>query len=227
VTLSLLAASLGRIGQVQAQLSPAASLALALVSAVAALVPGLWLVTRHITVMAHEGAHATVGSFMGRRVNGIRFKLNADGATSLAGGGALGTFVATLFGYLGPSAFGLAAAAMITTGHIIAVLWLGLAALLAIMVLIRKSFGVVTVILAFLLLFGVAGFGSVGAQVVTAYAVAWFLLVSGVRIITIRGAHADDAGRLRSMTKIPASFWSLVWLIGSLVALVFGATLLV
>lgn len=226
MTLSALAASLGRIGEVQAQLSAMGSVLVALAAAAAALVPGLWQITRHITVMAHEGAHATMGSMVGRRVTGIRVNVRAEGETWLAGGGPLGTFAATLFGYLGPSAFGLAAAGLISTGHIVAVLWTGLAALLAIMVLLRRSFGLVSGIIAFVLLFAIAGFASVGVQVAVAYGIAWFLLVSSVRIITIRGAHASDAGRLRDLTKIPAGFWSFVWLAGALAALVFGAKLL-
>ena len=223
---STLAAAVDRIGQVQAHLSGPMSVLLALV-AVVAVTPVLWLVTRHITVMAHEGAHATVGSAVGHKINGIELNLNASGATHTSGAGGLSIVTITFVGYLGPSAFGIGAAELIRSGHIVAVLWAGLAALVAIMFLLRRSFGVITVIIAAVLLFAVAGFATVAAKVATAYAIAWFLLVSGVRIIAIRGKNADDAGKLHGMTRIPAGFWSRVWLVGSLAALVFGATLLV
>jgi len=222
-----LVASLDRIGQVQAHLSAPVSVLLAIVAVGAALTEGLWLVTRHITVMAHEGAHATVASVVGRKIDGIEFNLNATGATYHSGNsGAVSLFAVTFAGYLGPSLFGIGAAELIRVGHIVAVLWIGLAGLVAIMLTLRKSFGILTVILAILLLFLVAGFAVVGVQVLTAYFITWFLLVSSIRIITIRGEDAGDAGKLRDMTKIPPGFWSRVWLLGSIAALVFGATLL-
>jgi len=224
MTASALAASLQRISQVQAHLSGPLSVLLALAAAAAAFVPLMWPVTRHITVMAHEAAHATMASAVGRKVDGIRFKLNADGATDFSGsaGGKPGFFAIAFVGYLGPSAFGLGAAELIRLGYIVAVLWVGLAALVAIMLTIRKSFGIVTVLLALVGVFLVAGFATVEVQVVTAYVLTWFLLVSGVQIIRKRGAKADDAGVLQGMTRIPASFWSRTWLVGSLAALVFG-----
>jgi hypothetical protein len=80
-----LAASLARIGQVQAHLSAPQSVLIAVVALGAALIEGLWLITRHVTVMAHEGAHATVASAVGRKIDGIEFRLNANGATYHSG----------------------------------------------------------------------------------------------------------------------------------------------
>lgn len=222
-----LAASLARIGQVQAHLSAPQSVLIAVVALGAALIEGLWLVTRHVTVMAHEGAHATVASAVGRKIDGIEFRLNANGATYASGNSdALDRFVVTFVGYLGPSLFGIGAAALISAGHIVAVLWIGLAGLMAILVTLRRSFGVVTVVLAFALLFLIAGYASVGVQVITAYGVAWFLLLSGIRGIRVRKDGSGDSDTLRGMTRIPNGFWYGAWLAGSLAALVFGATLL-
>jgi len=229
LSVSALVASLQRIGQVQAHLSGVVSLLLALMAAGAAALPWLWPVTRHLTVMAHEGAHATMASAFGRKVTGFEFKLDAQGATHHSGsaGGQAGSFAITFAGYLGPSAFGVGAAEMIRAGYIVAVLWIGLAGLLTIMLSMRRSFGVVSVLVALVAVFLVAGFATIEAQVVTAYAVTWFLLVSGVQIIRIRGKNADDAGKLQGMTRIPAGFWSKTWLAGALAALVFGAVQLV
>lgn len=229
MTASAFTASLQRIGQVQAHLSGPLSVLLALVAAAAAFIPWLWPLTRHITVMAHEGAHATMASAVGRKVDGIEFKRDAQGATHHSGsaGGAPGSFAITFVGYLGPSAFGIAAAELIRIGYIVAVLWLGLAGLTAILFSMRRSFGIVTVLIALVAVFLVAGFATVEVQVVTAYAVTWFLLMSSVQIIRIRGKNADDAGKLQGMTRIPAGFWSNTWLAGALAALVFGAIQLV
>ena len=223
-----LAASLARIGQVQPHLSAPTSVLIAIVAMAAAVTQGLWLVTRHITVMAHEGAHATVASAVGRKIDGIEFRLNANGLTHHSGSrDALGLFAVTFVGYLGPSLFGIGAAELIRAGHMVAVLWIGLAGLVAILFSLRRSFGIVTVVLAFVPLFSIAGFASVGVQVITAYVVAWFLLVSGIQGIRVRRSGSGDSDSLRGMTRIPHGFWYRVWLLCSAAALVFGATLLV
>ena len=113
MTASALAASLQRIGQIQAHLSGPWSVSLAILAIGAAFLPWLWPVTRHITTMAHEGAHATVGSAIGRQVEGMTFQANGFGATTLAGKGVLGNLSTGIVGYLGPSAFGVGAAEMI------------------------------------------------------------------------------------------------------------------
>jgi len=222
MTASALVASLQRIGQVQAHLSVPLSVSLAILAVGAAFIRWLWPVTQHITTMAHEGAHATVGSAIGRQVKGMTFQANGNGATNLAGSGVAGSLSTAIVGYLGPSAFGIGAAEMIKAGYIVAVLWIGVAGLLAIMTMLRRSFGIVSVVVTFVLLFGVAGFASVQVQVVTAYALAWFLLISGVQMVRIDGRGAGDAKRLQGLTKIPGRFWSGFWLAGSVVALIFG-----
>lgn len=227
MTASALAASLARIGQVQPHLSGPAAIVLAIV-AIGATAPGIWLVTQHLTTMAHEGAHATLASSFGHKIDGITFARNAFGATTHHGpSGAFGRNAITFIGYLGPSAYGLLAAALIHAGHSVAVLWIGLVALLGILLSLRRSFGVVTVSVAFVLLLLIAGFASVTLQVVAAYLVAWFMLTSGVQMIRIHGSSAVDARKLLESTRVPARLWSGLWLAGSVLALVFGAILLV
>jgi hypothetical protein len=222
MTASALVASLQRIGQVQAHLSGPLSVSLAILAIGAAFLRWLWPVTQHITTMAHEGAHATIGSAIGRQVKGMTFHANGLGATNVAGTGLFGSLSTAIVGYLGPSAFGIGAAEMIKAGYIVAVLWIGLAGLLVIMTLLRRSFGIVSVVVAFVLLFGVAGFASVRVQVLTAYTLAWFLLISGVQMIRIDGKGSGDAKKLQGLTRIPGRFWSGFWLTGSILALVFG-----
>jgi hypothetical protein len=217
--------SVRQIGHLQPQL-PAGAVLLIALAAAAAVLPGVWLVTRHVTVMAHEGAHAMVGSAIGRRVAGIRLKANAEGATDLSGGSAVGMTVAAVVGYLGPSGFGVGAAELIRSGHIVAVLWAGLAALVLLMIPLRASFGVVSVAVAFILLALLAFAGTATTQIVTAYGLTWFLLMSSVRIVLLRGTGAGDATILRGLTRIPAGFWYRLWLLGTVAALCFGAILM-
>ena len=77
------------------------------------------------------------------------------------------------------------------------------------------------------LLYIIARYGSVGAGSVTAYAVAWFLLLSGVRVVFDRGINAADAGNLAKLTHTRPGCWVWLWLIGSILALAVGGTLLV
>jgi hypothetical protein len=222
-----LASSLDQIGQVQAHLSATVGVVMAVIGAGAAWVPGLWHVARPIAAMAHEGAHATIGSAMGRKITRMEFNFSGDGGTFHEGQpGTLNRFPVTFIGYLGPSAFGIGAAELIRVGHIIAILWIGLAGLVPILYLARKSIGVILVIAAFVALLLLLRAGSENAQVVTAYAVTWFLLMSGVRIVTDHGKGAADAGTLNEMTGLPRGFWPPFWLVGSVAALIFGATLL-
>lgn len=227
MTAAELAASLHRIGQVQPHLSSGAAVLVAIV-ALGAIAPGIWLVTRHLTTIAHEGAHATLASSFGHRIDGMTFASNADGLTTTTGNSdAFGNGLIAFIGYLGPSAFGVGAAKLINSGHSVAVLWVAVGGLFCVLLCLRGSFGVLSVTAAFVLLFLVAGFARVGVQVVTAYLLAWFLLGSGLRVIRLHGAGARDARILSESSGVPASFWSDLWTLGALFALVYGAMLLV
>lgn len=228
MTAAALAAAMQRIGQVQPHLTGLGAVLLAIAALGATFTRAIWPITRHLTVLAHEGAHAFLASALGHKIDGITVDRKANGLTNHSGSsGALGLFSITFIGYLGPSAFGIGAAELISIGHIVAVLWTGLAGLIGILFVIRKSFGIITVAVVILLLFGIAAFATVSVQVLTAYAIAWFLLVSGAWVIKDHGKNAADAGKLHQRTKIPPGFWSGVWQVGSLLALVFGAILLV
>ena len=227
MTAAALAASLARIGQVQPHLSAAASVLIAITAVAAAVIPGLWPITRHVTTIAHEGAHATMSSAIGRKVAGIRFQLNGDAETRFAAGGEFGTAVIRMAGYVGPSAFGVGAAELIKAGYIVAVLWIAVVGVLGILALVRSSFGIPIVLAVLILLFLLAGFTPVNVQVMTAYAIAWFLVVSGVWNVVAHRNGAGDARLLRDTTKIPHGFWILLWLAGTVAGLLFAAPLLV
>jgi Peptidase M50B-like len=212
----------------QAHLPVTTSVLLGVAALGAATLPGISLLTQHFNTMAHEGAHAAMGSVTGRRVTGMTLHGNGDGRTSLTKPQGLGFLLAGIAGYLGPSAFGLGAAKLIEVGHIIAVLWLALLALVCLAVMVRRSsFGLAAVLASGIVMFLVARYAPLGAQIALAYGIAWFLLVSGVGVVLQHGRHASDAVILRQLTRLPPSVWAAFWLLGSAAALVLGARWLV
>jgi len=227
MTAASLAASLDRIFQVQPHMSGPYAVTMAIVGIALTVVPGVWHVARPVNAIVHEAAHATIGAAVGLKITKMEFKFNGDGGTGVGGDdSSLIRFPAAFVGYLGPSAFGIGAAELIRIGHSVAVLWIAVAGLIPIMYLARKSVGVIIVIATFVVLLLLAGSASVGVQVTTAYAITWFLLVSGARVIRQHGKGARDAGILREMTGIPHAVWPVLWFTGAAAGLLFGAVLL-
>ncbi|HEU5421457.1 MAG TPA: M50 family metallopeptidase [Streptosporangiaceae bacterium] len=217
-----------QIGELQAHLPASASVLIGAVALAAAVLPGLSQLTRYVNTMAHEGAHAVMGSAMGSRVMGVTLRGNGEGRTSLKPSSGGGFILAGVVGYLGPSLFGLGAAKLIEVGHIVAVLWLTLALLAVLAVAVRRSgFGLSVVVLAGVLLYLMARYAPVGGQVALAYGIAWFLLLSGVQVVLAHGRHASDAIALRELTRLPRWLWAALWLAGSATALILGARMLV
>jgi Peptidase M50B-like len=218
---------LARIGQVQTHLPGAIAIVIGVVALGAAVLPDIWLVTRYFHTVAHEAGHATVASAVGRKVLSVNINRDGTGATASNGSDKAGAVLTGVAGYLGPSGFGLLAAKLIQIGYSVAVLWLGIVLLLCMLVVIRKFFGILTVVVSGAVLFVVATGTSLNAQVVAAYALAWFLLLSGALVVRKHGTNAADAHILREQTRLPRGFWSLVWHLGALAALAYGAVLLV
>jgi hypothetical protein len=223
-----LESALRAIADVQAQLPRGTSVLVGVAALAAVALPGLSHLTRHVSTMAHEGAHAVMGSATGRRVTAVKLSGNGEGRTTMTQPQGAGYLLAGVVGYLGPSAFGLGAARLIEIGHIIAVLWLAMLALALLAIMVRRNgFGLVAVVATGAGLFLVARYATVGAQIAVAYGIAWFLLVSGVRVVLQHGTHASDAIALRELTRLPRSVWAGFWLICSAAALVLGGTMLV
>jgi hypothetical protein len=135
--------------------------------------------------------------------------------------------VTAVAGYLGPSAFGLCAAKLIETGHVISVLWIAVILLVLLLFLIRQSFGIVSVPVAIALLVIVMRYAHNGLEEVIVYATTWLLLLSGVRVAVMRGAEAADAGLLSATTHLPRHLWALLWLAGTVLAVIIGGKWLV
>jgi peptidase M50B-like protein len=196
-----------------------------LITSVVVIAQATWPLVQHFEVMAHEGMHAVVGSLAGRTVLGIELDGNAGGATGLAPTAGPGFLVAGIAGYLGPSAFGLFAARMIEFRHTIAVLWVTMLFLVLLLIKLTPSFGFFTVPVAGILIVLVLTHTSQIGEIRAAYAITWFLLLSAVRIVWSHatGGGAADAAILRGRTGVPMDVWHVLWLCGTLTALVIGA----
>ena len=149
-----------------------------------------------------------------QKVGGIEFEPGASGGTDPANSiGCLSFVFVAVLGYLGPSLFGLAAAKMIETGHIVEVLWIALFLLAMLLLAVATTFSAFTVLVAGGLVFLVVRFTSPGVQVVAAYAITWLLLLTGVRRILEIGAGSQDGKNLASKTFVPRFIWFLFWLV--------------
>lgn len=191
--------------------------------------PIVCLLAEHFNVMAHEGMHALTASILGFRVQGITMNSRAEGATRYPPTAVGPRRVVTSFvGYLGPSVFGLAAAKLITLGHIVAVLWIAVIFLVILLLkLAPPSFGFLSVPVAISLLYVLTRYASVGLQVAMAYGLTWLLLLSGVRVAVNDSVNAGDADSLRNRTGLPRLLWALLWMAGTIWAVYIGVRLLV
>jgi len=187
-----------------------------------------WNFVRHGTVMAHEGAHAMMDSLLFREFDGIKLNSNATGATARKkDGGFLGSVILSFIGYVGPSLFGLGAAKLIQLGHIVTVLWVTLFLLGLLACGLRWSFGIITVVLAGGLVYVIGRYTPMMAQIVAAYAIAWLLLLSGVRGLFVFGANSSDGESLSARTHLPQLVWFLLWLAATVAAVAVGGKMLV
>jgi len=194
---------------------------------IAFLIDGIWRLARHISVIAHEGAHVAAGWTVGGRVTGVELNRDATGATAVQDSGGLSGAIVTFAGYLGPSLFGLAAAYLISLDEVTTALVLALVCLAIMLILIRNFFGVISVVLNGVLVFLVLRYGGPQVKTVAACALSWFLLFSGVRWVLMHGVGASDAVSLARATRIPRFVWVIFWLAITVAALWVGGQLLI
>jgi hypothetical protein len=113
--------------------------------------------------MAHEGAHAVFGSLAGRKISGIALNADATGGTLVETGGCLGSIIIGFAGYVGPSLFGLGAAWAIHLGYSESVLWVTLFLLVILAFMLRRSYGMITVVFVGALVYLVGHYAPHGA----------------------------------------------------------------
>ncbi|WP_049580570.1 M50 family metallopeptidase [Streptomyces sp. SBT349] len=203
----------------------------AAVVALSAVVPwGAWRLARNTITIAHEGGHGLMALLTGRRLEGIRLHSDTSGLTVSRGRPTgFGMVLTAAAGYTAPSLLGLGGAALLADGRITALLWTATALLLALLVMVRNAYGMLTVVLtgaAFLLVSWLTG---PEVQAAFAYLVVWFLLFGGVRPVfelqtkRRRGAARDsDADQLARLTRVPALMWLTLFHVVTLTALTGG-----
>ena len=193
-----------------------------------------WRIARNAVTIAHEGGHALVALLTGRRLHGIRLHSDTSGLTLSAGRPTgPGMILTLLAGYVAPSLLGLGGAWLLAGNRITLLLWLAVALLLAMLVMIRNLFGVLSLLVTGGVVLAVSWYTSPEVQAAFAWTSVWFLLIGGVRPVfelhrqRARGRMPQsDADQLARITPFPALFWVGVFLLVSVGALAAGALLL-
>ncbi|MGK5529385.1 M50 family metallopeptidase [Streptomyces sp. URMC 129] len=199
--------------------------------AFAAVAPfGVWRLSRNTITIAHEGGHGLMALLTGRRLEGIRLHSDTSGLTVSRGKPAgFGMILTAAAGYTAPSLLGLGGAALLAGGRVTALLWGATGLLLALLVMVRNAYGMLTVVLtgaAFLLVSWLTG---PDVRAAFAYVVVWFLLLGGVRPVfelqakRRHGAARDsDADQLARLTHVPALMWLVFFHAVTLTSLIGG-----
>lgn len=193
-----------------------------------------WRIGRNAITIAHEGGHALVALLTGRKLRGVRLHSDTSGLTLSAGRpSGPGMILTLLAGYLAPSLIGLAGAWLLAGNRITLLLWIAVALLLAMLVMIRNVFGIVSIVITGGVVFAVSWFASPQVQAAFAYIGVWFLLIGGVRPVgelqSLRSRGRlpqSDADQLAGVTGLPGIFWVGFFGLANLAVLLFGAGML-
>ncbi|MCW3815343.1 M50 family metallopeptidase [Micromonospora sp. DR5-3] len=193
-----------------------------------------WRIARNAVTIAHEGGHALTALLTGRKLRGIRLHSDTSGLTLSAGRpSGPGMIFTLLSGYVAPSLVGLAGAWLLAGNRITLLLWVAVVLLLAMLVLIRNVFGVLSLLVTGGVVLAVSWYASPQVQAAFAWTSVWFLLLGGVRPVVelqrLRGRGRmpqSDADQLARLTPFPALFWVTVFALVNLAVLVGGALLL-
>ena len=220
---------LSRIGEIQTPLPAPEALLIGLLAAIVVAGPTLWKIVGHAETVVHEGAHVLVGIVAGRRIRSVTINSNGGGGTIMVPNSGAGYGVAAFVGYIGASAAGLVAAGLISIGRIVAVLWLGLLLLAVMLLMIRNFFGGIVTLTCGALLYLIVRYTTAGVETAVAYGVTWLLLMSGLKValrVASNPKDVDDAKILAGMTFLWTSAWCVLWLVGTIAALLVGAAIL-
>ncbi|MFF7632713.1 M50 family metallopeptidase [Kitasatospora sp. NPDC008050] len=204
----------------------------AAVALLAILPHPVWRVSRNVVTIAHEGGHGLIALLTGRRLDSIRLHSDTSGLTVSSGRPTgPGMILTAAAGYTAPSLLGLGGAMLLAAGRITALLWISIALLVAMLVMIRNAFGLLSVVLTGGAFFAISWYGSAQFQAAFAYLGIWFLLLAGVRPVVelqrkrrLGGARDSDADQLARLTGVSALLWVTLFLVVALACLLVGGS---
>ncbi|GIH92660.1 M50 family metallopeptidase [Planobispora siamensis] len=210
-----------------------------LLSAVAALAvvawSTSWQLSRGLITIAHEGGHALMALLTRRKLQGIRLHSDTSGVTLTRGRPTgPGMILTAAAGYIAPSLLGLGGAWLTASGHIAILITVVIVLLVAMLLMIRNLFGVVSLLVTGGAIAALTWYAPPEVDAVIAYLAVWFLLFGGIRpILELRrkrrhGRVPDsDADQLARLTFLPAGAWVMLFLLVAAASLAGGAYLLV
>ena len=190
------------------------------------LIAGEW--AGSFVTVAHEGGHMLTAALTGRGHKGFKMDNGDEAGTAIQDASwGVGDYILTFAGYATPPLLGLSAAALVATDNAWAVLWVSVVLLLLAVVFSRNTLATVVTLLAVGGVIASALWGSANLQAAVAVAIAWLLLLGGVRhTFTMSRGENSDAYWLARRTWIPTMIWQLVWILVAIVALIVGGQLL-
>jgi hypothetical protein len=193
----------------------------------------LYYVTKYVTVVAHEGGHALIGKLLFQKLKSVTFSPGAGGETSFDKKLPwLFSIPVALAGYLGPSMFGLLAAALLLRGETETVLWASLAFLFVMLFAVRGLLGWILVPGLMFLIYQIAAHVKPPVQLLLTHMWVWFLLIAPVERMFVfmqqqtYNSPKSDSAVLQRQTLLPSALWALALLVGTIAALVYGGGLL-
>ena len=195
----------------------------------AVVIDPLWLRTGRLITLVHETGHAVTSLLSGRWIREI--VLNHRGGHTLPSGGKLfwpADVLITFAGYAAPPLAGLFLALGVSRGWDPATtLGVLLVILLCVTLFHGNWLGLVVMVTAGLVLAYFLWQAPVAAQLGLLIALAWFLLLGGLRrTIEIAGEPApgsSDHARLQELTAVHANVWVAIFLAIALGTLISGA----
>jgi Peptidase M50B-like len=208
-------------------------LATGVVALLLVLLPATWPRVRLGITVAHEAGHAIVAVLVGRRLQSIRLHSDTSGLTVSRGKPRGPGVVAMLAaGYLAPALLGLGAALLLGAGYNVALLWLVMLVLVALLVWVRNLYGLLVLVVGGAGLLVLTWYAGETVQSVAACLLTWLLLLAAPRPLVEllasgrRRRRTSDADQLAGLTHLPAVLWMLLLLAASLAGLVVGVSML-
>jgi hypothetical protein len=199
-----------------------------------------WRLLRFVVTIAHEGGHAVAAVLVRRELAGIRLHSDTSGVTLSRGrASGPGMVFTAVSGYPAPSVLGVAFAALVGLDQVRVMLWATVVLLLLLLTQIRNLFGVLTVVGSGAAAVAVIIWGTERVALGFACAVAWLLLVGGLRAVielqrsrrqqgSGRGARglSSDADQLARLTHLPGVLWVILFFLFTGAALLAGGWLM-